>query len=209
MSRNNLLLAALSSVMIVGAAAGASFAAPGDKASQPPRQMMGDGMRAEAMREIAFVRMLKQFDTNMDGQISKQEGQVGMEKVFAAIDTNNDGSLTPGEIRKYHQAQMKDRKVPDDQMGANAPQTGDDGDQPKVPRRADGDRPRGDGDRRLGMREGAMMMFASMMRRVDTDENGQISRQEAETAFDAFFTRMDRNKDGIISIDDMPDRPFL
>ncbi|NLS02109.1 calcium-binding protein [Rhizobium sp. P32RR-XVIII] len=214
MSRNNLLLAALSSVMIVGAAAGASFAAPGDKASQPPRQMMGDGMRAEAMREIAFVRMLKQFDTNKDGQISKQEGQDGMEKVFAAIDTNNDGSLTPGEIRKYHQAQMKDGKAPADQMGANAPQAGDNGDQPKVQKRADGDRGRGDGDRGrgdrpLGMREGGMMMFASMMRRVDTDENGQISQQEAEAAFEVFFTRMDRSKDGVISIDDMPDRPFL
>ncbi len=48
-----------------------------------------------------------------------------------------------------------------------------------------------------------------MMRRMDADENGQISKQEAEAAFDKFFIRMDRNKDGAISIDDMPNRPFL
>jgi Ca2+-binding EF-hand superfamily protein len=48
-----------------------------------------------------------------------------------------------------------------------------------------------------------------MMRRADTDENGQVSKQEAVAAFDKLFTRMDRNKDGVISIDDMPDRPLL
>ncbi|SCW36829.1 EF-hand domain pair [Rhizobium mongolense subsp. loessense] len=218
MSRNKLVLIALSSVMIVGAAAGASVAAPGDKARQPPRRMMGEGMRAEAMREVAFVRMLKQFDTNKDGQISKQEAQNGIEKVFAAIDENNDGALTPGEIRKHREAQMVDRKAPDDQMGANddampnAAQTADNGDQPTIPKRANhdrGDGDRGRGDKRWGMRDGGRMVFTSMMRRMDTDENGQISRHEAEAAFDRFFIRMDRNKDGAISIDDMPNRPFL
>ncbi|WP_410722700.1 hypothetical protein [Burkholderia sp. SIMBA_052] len=53
------------------------------------------------------------------------------------------------------------------------------------------------------------MMFASMMRRVDKDENGQISKQEAEDAMTRLFTRLDTNKDGFISIDDMPDHPFL
>jgi Ca2+-binding EF-hand superfamily protein len=207
MSRNKLILAALSSVLIVGAAAGASFAAPprdGHHRPPHPHAMMGrPGM--EAMREVAFVRMLKQFDTNKDGQVSKQEATDGMEKIFAAIDTNNDGSLTPGEIRKYHQTQMKDRKAPDQEMGANddaappAPGTPDNGDQPPRDREGHG-----------WMRHGGGMVRASMMmRRIDTDENGQISKQEAEAAFDKFFTRMDANKDGVISIDDMPDRPFL
>lgn len=60
------------------------------------------------------------------------------------------------------------------------------------------------------MRHGGNFMRASlMMQRIDTDQNGQISKQEAETAFDKLFARMDRNKDGVISIDDMPDRPLL
>ena len=53
------------------------------------------------------------------------------------------------------------------------------------------------------------MRASMMMHRVDTDQNGQISKQEAVAAFDKLFARMDRNKDGVISIDDMPDRPFL
>lgn len=205
MYRNKLILAALSSVLILGAAAGASFAAPGDG----PRQHAGMG-RPDfgAFREITYVRMLKQFDTNKDGQISKQEATDGIDKIFAAIDTNNDGSLTPGEIRQYRQTEMKAmRDQRKQEVGENkdanaAPETSDNSDQ--------GHQPRDGHDGRRWMRHGGNIMHASiMMQRIDTDQNGQISKQEAEAAFDKLFTRMDRNKDGVISIDDMPDRPFL
>ena len=48
-----------------------------------------------------------------------------------------------------------------------------------------------------------------MMRVADTDENGQISQAEATAMADKMFTRMDRNKDGVISADDMPKRPIM
>jgi hypothetical protein len=77
----------------------------------------------------------------------------------------------------------------DDDAVPNAPQTADNGGQPKIPKRAEHDR----GDKRWGMRDGGRLMFTSMMRRMDADENGQISKQEAEATFDKFFIRMDRN----------------
>jgi Ca2+-binding EF-hand superfamily protein len=207
MYRNKLILTALSSVLLLGAAAGASFAAPGDRPDRPGHHgKMGHGMmggpRGAAFREIAFVRMLKQFDANKDGQVSKQEATDGMEKIFAAIDTNHDGSLTPGEIREYREAQFKARRET-----ASAKQ--DDANDNAAPDMADNnDHRRPDRDGRHGMR--ARIMGASlMMHRIDTDQNGQISKQEAENAFSKFFDRMDSNKDGVISIDDMPDRPFL
>jgi len=211
MSRNKLILAALSSVMIVGAAAGTSFAASHDKKhhSSRPQHAMGMimGPRMGAIREVIFVRMLKQFDTNKDGQISKQEAKDGMEAIFVAIDTDKDGSLTPGEIRKYREAQMAKVKAPaddatDDDATPMAPPADADNAQPAPPQPGPDGRP----DRR-GM-HGGMMRGMMMMQRFDTDENGQISKQEAEAAFDKFFTWMDRNKDGTISLDDMPDRPF-
>jgi len=118
MHRNKLILTALSSVLLLGAAAGVSFAAPRDRPDRPDRPghhgQMGSGMmggpRGAAFRDIVFVRMLKQFDTNKDGKITKQEATDGMEKIFAAIDTNHDGSLTPGEIRAYREAQFKARR---------------------------------------------------------------------------------------------------
>jgi len=205
MYRNKLILAALSSALVFGAAAGASFAAPGDG----PRQHAGMGRPGrDAFLEIAYVRMLKQFDTNKDGQVSKQEATDGIDKVFAAIDSNNDGSLTPGEIRQYRQAQMKAMR---DQRKQDAGTNSDANAAPAAPETADNNdhgRPPRNGHH--WMRHGGNIMRASiMMERIDTDQNGQISKQEAEAAVDKLFARMDSNKDGVISIDDMPDRPFL
>jgi len=210
MHRNKLILTALSSVLLLGAAAGVSFAAPRDRPDRPDRPghhgQMGWGMmggpRGAAFRDIVFVRMLKQFDTNKDGKITKQEATDGMEKIFAAIDTNHDGSLTPGEIRAYREAQFKalreavSAKQGDADQNA-APQAGDDKNHGRHGR---------DGHHWM---HGNGRFMAMMMGRIDTDQNGQISKQEAETAFNKFFDRMDRNKDGVISIDDMPDQPFL
>jgi Ca2+-binding EF-hand superfamily protein len=208
MYRNKLILAALSSTLIFGAAAGAVFAAPGDGPRQHPGR---HGPGPAALREITYVRMLKQFDTNKDGQVSKDEATAGLDKIFAAIDTNKDGSLTPGEIREYRKTQMQAmRDQRKQEAGENkdanaAAATPDNNDQGRPPREGHDGR---DGHR--WMRHGGNFMRASMMmQRIDTDQNGQISKQEAETAFDKLFTRMDRNKDGVISIDDMPDRPLL
>jgi hypothetical protein len=85
----------------------------------------------------------------------------------------------------------------------------DDGPRGEGPR---GEGPRGPHGKHHGMREGmgprGMMPGMALVRMADTDENGQISKAEATAAMDKMFTRMDRNKDGVITIDDLPDRPF-
>lgn len=205
MYRNKLILAALSSVLVFGAAAGTSVAAPGN--GPRPHHAGMDGPGRDAFLEITYVRMLKEFDANKDGKVSKEEATSGLDKIFAAIDTNNDGSLTPGEIRQYRRTQLQAMKDQHKQ------ETGDEKDAKAAADMSEGEpgRPnRGGRDDHHWMRHGGNFMRASMMmRRADTDENGQISKQEAVAAFDKLFTRMDRNKDGVISIDDMPDRPLL
>lgn len=204
MNGKKILITAMSATLLLGGAA-ASFAATGPHG---PHGRQRPGMPPE----VLFVRMLQQFDTNGDFKISKDEATTGVDKIFAAIDTNNDGSITPGEFRTYQKDQRKafweerkkameadkDKAKPDDQA-ANDDKDG------KPPHRGDhGERgPGGKG------RHGPGMMGDMLFHRVDTDQNGQISKAEAEAAMAKLFDRLDRNHDGFIALDDLPKAPLL
>lgn len=233
MKINRYVLAALGATFLVGAAAPASFAAPGRPDHGP-----GRGPERAMMQDMMFVRLLKTADANKDGKISKDEVAAWQETTFAAIDANKDGILTPGEMRNYREARM------DEWREKRQAERAEDGKGPKGPEMADGDNPppppgpgagpdagpggrpgpreMADGDRGPGRHHGdrhgmgmgpgmgprGMMPGIALVRMVDTDENGQISKAEATAAVDKMFTRMDRNKDGFITVDDLPDAPF-
>lgn len=244
MTRKAMIITSIASLML-GASAVASMA-------QQPHGPHGGPERM-------FVRMLQQFDTDTNGQISKDEATAGAEKRFTEIDVDNDGVLTPGELRKHREAKMKewhdarkdmreeaskDKPGPDggppgeelaeggDMMG-NGPQGGppedmcadgprdgkgkwrrDDHGGKEGYRMAEGDGPDGWRPHRWNANDrgdhmGRKHHGAGMMLRIaDTDESGQISKDEFLAMTDKMFTRMDRNKDGVISADDMPKHPF-
>lgn len=214
-------LAAMAATFLVGAMAPASFAAPG-----PGKD--GPGPRGGMMQELIFVKLLKDADTNKDGKITKEEVAAWETKMFEAADANKDGNLTPGEMRQYQKARMEafreqrkaeraenaPPKPADTAKGPDAPPTGPDGKPGHGPKHggpdkmADGERGHGrDGWGGHGKGKG-MMGGAALIRFVDTDENGQISKDEAANASTKLFERMDRNKDGVISIDDIPSQPL-
>jgi Ca2+-binding EF-hand superfamily protein len=192
-----------------------------------PRPMMMHG------RAGMFIYALQQFDTNKDGKISKEEAKAAEDKLFAAIDTNKDGVITPGELKKFHEARMEAWKAAwkaemskppatdDKAKGADdakaMPKADDEAMQGPMDDQMDGCAPRGPGHHKHGMRDGwhnrhAMMGMMGpmwMMSRIDTDENGQISKAEADAALDKLFTKLDTNKDGFISADDFPKAPPL
>ncbi|MBW8301652.1 MAG: EF-hand domain-containing protein [Hydrogenophaga sp.] len=256
MTGKTLTLAAIIGSLLIGTSASAVLA----------RQDMGRGPGGEGM----FVRMLQEFDSNKDGKISKDETTAARDKMFATIDTDNDGVLIPGEFRKHREAMRAARQAEmqanapaaDEQAQGNGPATGQgqgpqDGTGPmngQPPRDGmgnqfgwgpDGDRGPGgddcdgprqgkghgwgddddqrhgrhhgmrDGNRGPGMERGGPMgdrMGAmgprGMMGMADTDENGQISKDEAAAMADQMFTRMDTDKDGAITADDFPKRGF-
>lgn len=208
-------LAALAATFLVSAMAPASFAAPG----RPDRD--GPGPRGGMMQELMFVRLLKDADTNKDAKISKEEVAAWETKMFEAADASKDGILTPGEMRDYHKARMEEfREQRKAERAADAtakPEEtakgpeGKPGHGPKhggPDKMAEGERGHGrDGWGGHGKGKG-MMPGAALIRFVDTDENGQISKEEASNASTKLFERMDRNKDGVITIDDMPNQPL-
>lgn len=212
MNGKKILIAALSSTLLVGAAATASFAAPGDHHGPRHHGMRGPH-RMGPPPEVIYVQLVKKFDTNGDMKVSKDELKTGVDKMFDQIDANHDGQITPAELKTYRQDQMKawrdahknDTAKGDDQKPTDGDQAAGDDHGPG----GDHHGHRGGHGPHGGWMHKARMMQAMMFSRVDADGSGQISKQEAEDFANKVFDRMDRNHDGVISIDDMPDHPFL
>ncbi len=225
MNGKTLTLAAVAASLMIGTTAGAAFAQDrGERRGGPGR----------GGPEVMFVQMLQQHDINKDGKISKEEANAAGTALFASIDADKDGILTPGEMRQHREAMREERKAAMQAMRAEREAAK--ADAPTPPNGApqeqamNGDGPgrdgRGhDGKGHEGKRHGwhneradrgedrggrdGMRGEGRMMRVADTDENGQISQAEATAMADRMFTRMDRNKDGFISADDMPKRPVM
>lgn len=212
MNGKKILLAGLSAALLVGAAAQASLAAQGGEARDGHHGGRWHGPRFSP--EIVYVRMLKQFGQPGDTKITRDEVKTGVDKIFDQIDTNHDGEITPGELRAYRQERLKEWKAErakadgDQSQNSQAPADQSKGDQAQADNNGDSG-PRHHRPHGRFMHEAGFMRGMMLFHRIDKDENGQISKQEAEDAASKLFDRMDRNHDGVISLDDMPNRPLL
>lgn len=99
MTGKKLTIAAIIGSLMIGTSASAVLA----------RQEMGRGPGGGP--DGMFVHMLQNFDNNKDGKIAKDEASAAGEKIFASIDENTDGILTPGEFRKHREAMREQRKA--------------------------------------------------------------------------------------------------
>ena len=159
--------------------------------------------------ELAYVYLLKTADTNKDGKISKEEFAARQDALFTQIDADKDGTVTPKEMRDFRKARMDEfraanpRPEREKMEGREGKKAGPE----HAERDGKGHEGRKHEGREGGKRPGGRMnaMFAM----VDTDGNGQISKAEYTAAGEKMFARLDKNTDGVISIDDMPDRPFM
>ncbi|MFF2322409.1 EF-hand domain-containing protein [Agrobacterium sp. NPDC058088] len=189
MNTRKIALSALGAALVLSTAATASFAAPGK----------GHKDRMPFRPELMYIHLLKVADTNKDGKISKEEFTARQDALFAEIDKDKDGSITPKEMREYRQAKMEAFRAAHPRPEREDAKA-EDGKGP--------DGKRAEREKVWGRHGGKGAAFA-MIRWADTDENGQVSKAEFTAAGEKMFERLDRNKDGVISIDDMPDRPFL
>lgn len=186
-----IILAAVSATLVAGAFGGAALA-----------RQKGDGSMPPMARPAAYVFMLKNFDANKDGKITAEEATAGAGTLFATVDGDKDGAVTPKEMRAWHEARRTAMKE------ALKGTADDGGDAMDGPEGMDG--PDGMGGHHQkhgwGKHHGKkhMMMGPGMMRSLDTDENGQINKAEAEAGAQALVKRMDLNGDGAVSIDDFP-----
>ncbi|WP_312407826.1 EF-hand domain-containing protein [Rhizobium sp.] len=218
MTAKKIVIATLGAVLVAGAAIPA-FAAPErpDRGPGGPHGHHGM-MRGAAMQDMTFVRLLKTADTNKDGKISKEEMAARQDALFTEIDANKDGNITRGELLDYRIAKREEfrKNNPRPEMaddGENRPERAErkDGDGPRHERADRDDRrhdgPRGEFRKARFERHGGMG-GGRFFRMIDEDRDNKITKAEASAASDKLFARMDTNKDGVISIDDLPDRPL-
>lgn len=140
----------------------------------------------EELQAFGKARMLeraeKRFaetDTNQDGQLSKEEVGDRLQLKFDEIDTNADGQLSADELKAFaekRREELKERRF----------EAGEDQRKP---------RKRGPRGRRGGKDD--------MIKRLDTDKDGQISKDEAQGKLAELFNEIDADADGQLTKEEL------
>src|SRR5262249_11168725 len=169
----------------------------------PPTQ--GKTMRIKRLALLSFTAIslstaamaegpgfMKSADLNNDGTIDQSEFQASRDKWFQDLDANNDGFVTSDELKAYGDNMHAEwaKKHGDQATTQQAPQGQAQG-QPQGQPGSDAQGKHGD--------------FAEhILKRVDTDKDGKISKAEFDAEGATLFKRLDKNGDGKIAGDEMP-----
>jgi Ca2+-binding EF-hand superfamily protein len=120
--------------------------------------------------------MFERADANGDGFVTKEEFAASRDTMFQNIDANKDGNLTQEEMKAAREAWRA-------KMGKPAQDESQANADPAKQKKHEG-----------------------FMKRLDTDQNGQVSAAEFNAAGERMFARLDDNGDGKIAMDEIPQR---
>ena len=116
---------------------------------------------------------IKRFDKNGDGYLTKDELPPALTRAFDKMDVNGDGKLDRKEVAAMLQILRRRFGLNDAQAAKN--------NKTKKPDSPSVDR-----------------MVANWLERMDANQDGKISKEEAKAALAANFERFDLNKDGFL-----------
>ena len=122
---------------------------------------MGDGMGGEG-RGGMLTQMFDAIDTDSDGKVTLAELEAHRKAEFAAADANGDGALSPEELSAHQMARIQARMAERTQAML--------------------DNMDNDGNGSLSEDEMGQGPGERNFARLDTDNDGAISRAEAEAA---------------------------
>jgi hypothetical protein len=127
-----------------------------------------------AQTQTPGAHFLANWDADGDGIVTLDEATTKRDAIFAAFDAGGDGSLSAEEYALFDEARANDQA------------------EMRAQRVAQG------GGKGMGMNEEGGMVRAFN----DTNADGLVSKQEFMSRTAAWVTRMDRNADGKVTVED-------
>ncbi|UWP95813.1 EF-hand domain-containing protein [Aliiroseovarius crassostreae] len=138
------------------------------------------------------AHFIEMWDLNEDGQVTLDEARERRGDIFYTFDSNDDGVLSAEEYEPFDQARAQDMQ----EHGLSAGQgmgKGQGQGQGKGQRNGSG----------MGQGMGEHGAARSMERQnADLDGDGLVTREEFLQGLEPWFTRQDRNQDGVITQSD-------
>lgn len=138
------------------------------------------------------------LDANKDGQISVSEMESQEVSRFDEMDANQDGLLSMEEMKQFFEAKKAERE-------ANRPPRPELTDEQKaeLEKKFEGKkrppRPELTEEQKAEMKAKMEARMAKMFSKVDTDGDGQLSREEFATKASERFAKLDANDDGVVT----------
>jgi Ca2+-binding EF-hand superfamily protein len=198
------LLAALG-LAALSACAGAG---PQDPAPKGPRSTLflspaGEPFRAGPGQPYPVGAWFAQADANHDGKLTRDEFRADFSRFFKVLDENNNGSLDGVETQHYEQVVAPEVLPRLAQIQGGFPGERGSGDERRLaePPRAK------NGQSYDGAPAYSLLNVSEPVVSADADFDGKITLEEFLQAADRRFDQLDKDKDGSLTLQALPQTP--
>ncbi|MCA0042577.1 hypothetical protein LA304_03635 [Celeribacter sp. ASW11-22] len=139
------------------------------------------------------------WDLNEDGQVTQDEVQERRGDLFYMFDADEDGRLNDEEYATFDETRALDRQMHLEEYGMTAGPGAGNGPQgqPKLGKGPQAQQARNGFAAGIDQVQGSMTRLAN-----DLDGNGVVTREEFVGNGAQWFSRMDRDQNGLITLDD-------
>jgi Ca2+-binding EF-hand superfamily protein len=180
---------------------------PGDPAPKGPRSSLflspaGEPFHAGPGQPYPVGVWFAQADANHDGKLTRDEFRADFARFFKLLDDNHNGSLDGVEVQRYETT-----IAPEVLPRLAQVQGGYPGERGSGSERRLAEPPRRKGQVYDGAPAYSLSNVSEPVASADADFDGKITLEEFLQAADRRFDQLDKNRDGYLTLKDLPQTP--
>jgi hypothetical protein len=197
-------LAAIALASILAACAGTDTAEKPDKGPHASLFLSpaGKPFHAEAGQPYPVAPWFKEADANHDGKLTREEFRADFSTFFKTLDANGDGFIDGIEIGDYERNVAPEVLPRLAQIDGGFP-----GERPSKGPRSLAQAPTKRGQIYDGASEFSLTSTSEPVASADLNFDGKISLEEFLAAADRRFDQLDKDRDGFLTLDTLPQTP--